>query len=315
MQRQIPHFPHWIPLDLTLESIVAPRLNVLTDGVSEFTFPGLFLFRRHYGYEVSLSPDNRLLISGERPDGTFFLAPEGLPHDDAVILNLFERFDYLKNLPPSWLAAAQERLAPLGIELFPDRKNFDYLYRAEELAQLPGKRFHKKRNHVNAFHKQYSSSVAGLTSENEQDARDVLERWRASREDSADYEEALEGLNHREHFGLEGIIVYVDGFPVGYAMGEPIGRSDTFIVHVEKALPEYRGLYQYLNQAFAQRIAERYSLINREQDLGDPGLRQAKMTYRPCGFVEKHRAVPAVRQAFFPEGAGESGERADCCRC
>ncbi len=309
---QLPQFPDWSSLELTLESAVAPRLDALTDGVSEFTFPGLFLFREHYGYEISLSPDNRLLISGRRPDGTFFLVPEGLPHDDGVILDLFERFDYLKNLPPSWVPAAQERLEPLGVELLPDRKNFDYLYRADELAELPGKRFHKKRNHVNAFHRQYDYSVDSLTRENEADARAILERWRASREDEADYEEALEGLGHREHFGMGGIVVYVDGFPVGYAMGEPIGQSDTFIVHVEKALPDYRGLYQFLNQAFARRIAERYTYINREQDLGDPGLRQAKMTYRPCGFVEKYRAVPAVRQAFFPEGATENSTCA-CC--
>ena len=308
----ISKFPDWITLDRSLEPDIAPRLNALTDGISEFTFPGLFLFREHYEYAVSISPDNRLLISGRRPDGTFFLVPEGLPQEDGVLLDLFERFDYLKNLPPSWITAAHERMEPLGVVLLPDRPNFDYLYHADELAQLPGKRFHKKRNHVNAFHKHYNSSVIALKAESEPDARDVLERWRASREDAADYEEALEGLDHRVDFGLEGIVVYVDGFPVGYAMGEPIGQSDTFIVHVEKALPDYRGLYQFLNQAFAERIAERYTLINREQDLGDPGLRQAKMTYRPCGFVEKYRAVPAVRQAFFPEGASESSEYVGC---
>lgn len=309
---QIPHYPEWTPLERSVEAPLSARLDRLSDGISEFTFPGLYLFREHYTYRVSRSDDDHLLLAGEREDGSFFSVPEGLPHDDALIVELFDVFDYLKNLPPSWVDSARERFVGLGFEILPDRANFDYLYRSNELAQLPGKRFHKKRNHVNSFLKEYDHRVEPLNDGNAEDARSILEEWRAGRDDEADYPESLEALELRRDFGLDGVVVYVDEKPVAYAMGEPIGRSETFIVHIEKALPEYRGLYQFVNKAFAERISGTYSFINREQDLGDPGLRQAKMTYRPCGFVEKHRIVPKVRSRLFPEIPSEAKEVTGC---
>jgi hypothetical protein len=65
-----------------------------------------------------------------------------------------------------------------------------------------------------------------------------------------------------------------------------------FTIHFEKAIDAYKGIYQFINQSFAAALPGYYTHINREQDLGDPGLRQAKMTYRPCGFVEKYVGLP-----------------------
>ncbi len=310
----IPRFPQRLPIALDVRDELSPRLDLLTDGVSEFTFAGLYLFRDHYDYHVSETSDGYLILSGKRPDGSFFSLPEGLPRDDDELPALFEQHDYLKNLPPSWVASAKGRLVSLGFEIVPDRENFDYLYHASDLAELRGKRLHKKRNHVNAFLREYESTVRELDRENEHEAYTVLEAWRESRDDEADYREAAEALRERELLGLEGIVVYVDETPVAYAMGEPIGQSGMYVVHVEKALSGYRGLYQYLNKAFAERIAERYPVINREQDLGDPGLRQAKMTYRPYGFVEKHRVVAGVRRPVYAE-TDASPEAAVCCCC
>lgn len=310
---QIPSLPDRKPLSRDFERQISARLDTLTDGISEFTFPGLYLFRDHYDYHVSLSPDDRLVISGERPDGSFFLVPEGLPDDDDVLLDLFGRFDYLKNLPEAWVSPARERLEPLGFAVLPDRNNFDYLYHSNDLATLAGKKLHKKRNHVNAFLKHYDHTVRELDDSNEQDALTILEKWREGREYEADYSEALEALKYRTAFDLEGIVVYVDDHPVGYAMGEPVGNSQAFIVHVEKALPEYRGLYQFLNKAFAERIAQTYPYINREQDLGDEGLRQAKMTYRPCGFIEKFRVVARIDSETRSDVPSAEPEAVSCC--
>ena len=68
-----------------------------------------------------------------------------------------------------------------------------------------------------------------------------------------------------------------------------------FVIHFEKALDEYRGIYQFLNQAFAESLPRFFTLINREQDLGNEGLRQAKMTYRPSGFVKKFTGMTTNR--------------------
>jgi hypothetical protein len=93
---------------------------------------------------------------------------------------------------------------------------------------------------------------------------------------------------------LCGGIFYIDGQPVAYCLGEELALGTSFVIHFEKAVlaEEFRGIYQFINQAFASILPEKYETVNREQDLGDPGLRQAKESYRPVGFVKKYRVGP-----------------------
>jgi hypothetical protein len=93
---------------------------------------------------------------------------------------------------------------------------------------------------------------------------------------------------------MSGLVLYVDDFPVAWTLGEPLAGGSIMAVHFEKARTEYRGAYQYINYAFAQAMGESVVYINREQDLGDEGLRQAKLTYRPVGFVKKYRVLKAI---------------------
>ena len=72
-----------------------------------------------------------------------------------------------------------------------------------------------------------------------------------------------------------------------------------FVIHFEKALDEYKGIYQYLNQSFAESLPRFFTLINREQDLGNEGLRQAKMTYRPCEFVKKYTGMTTNKRTVI----------------
>jgi hypothetical protein len=80
----------------------------------------------------------------------------------------------------------------------------------------------------------------------------------------------------------------VEKRPAAYVLGEELARGRMYAIHFEKALSEYKGLYQFVNRSFAAILPETYELINREQDLGDPGLRQAKLSYRPVDFVRKY---------------------------
>jgi hypothetical protein len=100
-----------------------------------------------------------------------------------------------------------------------------------------------------------------------------------------------------EYLQLCGGVFYVDEEPAAYTLGEELAQGRVFVIHFEKAIlkKEYRGIYQYVNQAFAALLPDRYELINREQDLGDPGLRQAKESYRPVDFVPKYRAAANTR--------------------
>jgi hypothetical protein len=187
-----------------------------------------------------------------------------------------------------------EPLRQAGYVVSEYRDNFDYLYRRDDLALLPGRAFQKKRNLVHAFEKANAYQAYALSPDRVGDALGVLEAWRGQARDQADYAPARDALIHANDFGLHGRLYYVEGRPVGYTLGEEAASGTMFVVHYEKTVPDMKGLYQLINMDFARSLPPAITLINREQDLGDPGLRQAKITYRPHGFVKKYRAQPAV---------------------
>jgi hypothetical protein len=94
-------------------------------------------------------------------------------------------------------------------------------------------------------------------------------------------------LIYYKELGLTGGILRVDGKIVGLSVGEPALNPDTFVVHIEKAFSEIRGAYPMINQQFVQNAMEGYQYVNREEDLGEEGLRKAKMSYRPAMMLEK----------------------------
>jgi hypothetical protein len=273
-----------------------PQLSLTADGVSEFTFSALYLFRNRYRYRIARR-DGGFIISGEQPadqsaggrGGKFFMTPCAAPGEETLV-SLFAAHDYWKNISPSVLAAAQETLDRLGVRVTEDRNNFDYLYLRSDLAELGGKKFHKKKNLVNAFRNAYPDhAMRFLEPSLIPQALDVLDRWRADRGEAGDYEAAREALRLFGRLKLRGAIFYVNGAPAGWCLGESIAKGRSFAIHFEKAVDGIKGIYQYMNQAFAASLPRFFTYLNREQDLGDEGLRQAKETYRPCAFVKKYR--------------------------
>ena len=302
--QKIPCYPNFIPLGLEQMEALHPRLSLTFDGVSEFTFSGLYLFRNRYDYRISReSEDGGFIISGKQPlkDGqskTFFMTPCAAPDTD-VLDSLFSNHEYWKNISESVFSPVREKLQEHGIVLNEDRDNFDYLYYRKDLAELAGKKYHKKKNHVNNFLNSYPDyEQRPMTSSLIPAAIEILDRWREdaiSRNEGkdGDYKSAKEALELFDILPLKGSIFFVGGKPAAYCLGESIARGKMFVIHFEKAIDEYRGIYQFVNQAFAASLPRFFTLINREQDLGNEGLRQAKMTYRPCGFVQKYEAKKA----------------------
>ena len=293
----IPSFPKFAPISLDLKNEMHPRLSLTPDGVSEFTFAGLYLFRERYQYQVSRLDDKNLIFSGVQPlhgasggeAKKFFITPCAAP-GRGILEVLFKTHDYWKNISESVLINKKARLEEWGVEFQEDRDNFDYLYLRSDLAELSGKKYHKKRNLIAQFLKLYSYEKKLLTPELVGDAMTVLEKWRAgkSEDDIHDYAACREALESFGELNMKGLLVYIDGKPAGWCLGEPIARGRIFTIHFEKGLEGCKGIYQFVNQAFAATLPEYFTHINREQDLGDEGLRQAKMTYRPSGFVRKY---------------------------
>lgn len=303
----IPQYPDYAPINVNFRDELYPLLNMEGGGISEFTFAGLYLFRKTYQYELSWLPGGKLLIRGGREGRRFHSLPLGFPEDAALRKDVVQSVDYIKNLNEEQADSAQVWLESAGFVVCEDRDNFDYIYLREDLAALRGRKYHKKRNLVNGFMNSYSHEVRPLGGENIDDAFHVLEVWREQRKDAADYEASREALEMRDFLELDGCVVYVDGKPAAYTMGEGIARGTAYIIHVEKAIEQYRGIYQFINQAYAAMLPEKFRYINREQDLGNEGLRQAKMTYRPSGFVKKYRvcAIGSVQKPFHTLGGNE----------
>ncbi|TVR69918.1 MAG: DUF2156 domain-containing protein [Spirochaetaceae bacterium] len=312
----IPRYPDIAPIDLSMRDCLHPRLSMLPDGVSEFTFAGLYLFRRTYRYHISWLPGDKLLVAGEKEGKSFCMLPCGFPDEDSLVRELMDRFGFVKGLGESQADTNWIRLERLGLTVQEDRDNFDYLYLKSDLAELSGRKYHKKRNHVNAFINNYQFDERPLTTANRDDALMILDHWQSRREDRSDYAAAREALVLFEQLNLSGYVVYVDGDAAAYTQGEPLMKGRSFVVHFEKAIDDYRGIYQFINKAFASILPRHYIWINREQDLGDEGLRQSKMTYRPSGFVKKYRVTAAIPQVqeYHPTpvgaaaGEGSSGD-------
>jgi len=280
----IPDYPEFVELSLDLRPDLHPRFQQLPDGVSEFTFANLYLFRHDHDYRISRLPEDLILLTGRDDDAPFFMLPFGLPENE-MLQRLFDSYRSLKCVP----APQAEQMAAQGFHIEEDRDNFDYLYDRQALAELTGRKFHKKRNLIKAFLKNFTYTGEPLLESHLPAALQILEDWMQGREDPGDYQAAKEALVHAEELQLCGGIYYVEDRPVAYSLGEENARGTSFIIHFEKAVSGYKGVWQFVNQAFASILPEQYDTINREQDLGNEGLRRAKHSYKPIGYVKKYR--------------------------
>ena len=282
-------YPHLTELELADRPLLEPRFQELRDGLSELSFAGSYCFRASHAYRIGRLADGTFILAGADKGAPFFICPFGLPRADALP-ELFEQFSSMKLVTE----AQADQLRQAGYEVTEDRDNFDYLYHREDLATLRGRALQRKRNLVHFFEKRHTFEAYPLSDDRVGDALAVLEAWRAGARDQADYAPSREALEHASEFELHGRVYYVEGKPAGYTLGAQAKAGTMFVVHYEKTVPDMKGLYQLINMDFVRSLPPAIALINREQDLGDPGLRQAKITYRPCDFVKKFRARKAA---------------------
>ena len=95
-------------------------------------------------------------------------------------------------------------------------------------------------------------------------------------------------LSHFQELGIVGGAIVIEGKIVAFSLGEAL-NPETLVVHVEKADSKFRGIYQVINNEFCIHEATNYTYVNREQDLGIPGIRKAKLSYQPHRIVETYR--------------------------
>jgi len=179
------------------------------------------------------------------------------------------------------------------VDVRPDPDNADYVYESESLITLKGKKLHQKRNHLNAFLNAYDFQYERLTSENKEECIALFQNWLyVVKENTAGFSEhatmcLLEHMDELHDVMFGGI--RIDGNLVAFSAGEAI-TDDMALIHMEYGNTEIRGVFNAMNQQFVMHEWKDYSYINREEDMGLPGLRKAKLAYRPVKMIEKYIA-------------------------
>ena len=193
-----------------------------------------------------------------------------------------------------------ERWFPGQFLIRTDREGFDYVYDIHDLADLKGRKFQKKRNHVNRFRAEHPDAVCvPMDAGNLAQAREMVENWYVQRLAQDPHGEYLleqvaihRAFRHFEALGMEGLMLMDGGQVLAVTMGSRLSR-ETIDVHFEKAREDADGAYAAINCEFARHLREKYPevrYLNREDDMGLEGLRKAKLSYQPHHFEEKYWA-------------------------
>lgn len=286
---RIDDYPRFAPLSLGMADELRPFLDSLRDGMAGMTFANLLLFRARYHYEVARLGGG-FVLRGRTGKGRFFSLPGSSP---GAALNELLGWGFWKDMSAAQASSFSAALEGMGASVAENRDDSEYVYSRLDLKNLSGKKFHKKKNLVNACRAAYRIDARPIDSSSEGDALAVLDIWAARQVgDGKDAAAAREALALREELRLEGTMIYADGAPAAWSLGETLCGGKMFATHFEKGDERFKGIYQLVNQESAARLPPSVEYINREQDLGDEGLRQAKMTYRPRGFVVKYDAFP-----------------------
>ena len=275
---------------------------------ADFNFGNIYLWDNSFHQLVGRLGD-RVLVLPCYDSAPFFAWPVGTG-DPAPVLREMEAYANAEGFPFVLRGVTQKHL-PLLAELFPDRHTvrcdrplWDYIYSAEKLATLAGKKLHGKRNHINRFEAENDWSFAPLTPADFPACMALLDQWNAENAEAPEeadigamdeYTAIQRAFESYDALGMEGGILRVDGRPVAFTLGEPVCEH-TFVVHFEKAHAELNGAYPMINREFVRCVRQRHpsvTWINREDDMGHESLRQSKESYHPDHMVEKYTVVIA----------------------
>ncbi len=197
---------------------------------------------------------------------------------------------------------AMEAAFPGKYVFEPKRDFFDYVYNSTDLILLSGGKYHAKRNHISAFRSANADEFAYERYDKAAHCKECMEMyelWLSGKDKTSPGLEqerlaVIQALINADELGLVGGVIRVFGKVEAFTFGERIA-GDMAIIHVEKANGDIRGLYPFINQQFVENEFYDVRWINREEDMGEPGLRKAKESYRPARMVEKMAAKLVVR--------------------
>ena len=264
----------------------------------EYSFYNNMAWKRLGDSQISFYKDFYICCSFRSEDGipNFFL-PSGKGSYKEV---LGEMKSYSEALgKPLRVSGITEPSLNMLNELFPesftantDEGDWDYIYNTADLTELPGRKYHGKRNHL-ARYNELGAEFSMMTEIDFDDCITFSAMEYNIKSADSDHSFIAEQyaintyFNYFFELGLKGGVIRIDGRVVAFTIGEGL-NDKTFCVHIEKADTSFNGIYAGINNSFAKAAAAEYKYINREEDLGIDGLRKAKLSYHPAFLLKKY---------------------------
>lgn len=308
------------PIALESRSEILRFLHNDHFSIADISFGNLYIWKHARAISYAICGDSLIIQTrqthkeGQNP--YFFFPIAGDESSKLEALKTLESYARENGFPLHFerieahnLPLLRQAFPAISIEPTPDR--FDYVYSIEELIALSGRKFHKKKNHLNSFLQRYEWEIEPITQASASELAQVARIWLDSNPAKNDdleleYLGICAALESFDKLGLQGIAVRAreklalgsgnidpaeSVLPViAFSFGEVIS-DEMAVIHIEKAAPNIIGAYQIINQQLLARCFSSLRYANREEDLGIAGLRQAKRGYNPIFMVEKHRAT------------------------
>ncbi len=292
----VPEFPRFNELTLEDKPLFDQLFTRFPPAISEFTFTNLFIWRQVYRPKISRLK-NFLCLLSDQGKNSFFFPPIGEGDVIECFQSLLQHLAGKGSLPK--IARVPETLVTQidwkasGMKAELDRSQCDYVYRVQDMIELKGRKYHRKRNHIKQFQEKYSYQYTPLTPEWVPQCLQLQADWCDLRNCELNpglHNESLatkEAFANFEKLGVKGGAILIKGKVEAFSLGETL-NPETIVIHIEKANPVYDGLYPTIYQAFLKHEGPGYTYVNREQDLGEEGLKKAKESYFPHHMVNKY---------------------------
>lgn len=270
---------------------------------SEYTFTNMFMWRNSYNIRYAII-DGFLCIFAKHGTGAETV---NFPIGCGDITPVFEKLShYFAEQNQRFLMRVYSNkdmdlintLYPDTFIFTQDRNSFDYVYKVQDLSELQGSKYHAKKNHINRFVAQYPYEYKEITDELIPLCHEMFDRWCDSKmgiiDNISEQKEAVSNLlKNYKALGVKGGAIMVEGKMVAFSFGEVLSEENSMVViHLEHADTEYQGSFPLINQQFLLNSWQAFEYVNREEDMGLAGLRQAKKSYKPCMMVKKFIASP-----------------------
>lgn len=313
-KESIPDFPKFKPLDLKDRERLLPYFRQLQPEISDRCFTNLFIWQEFYNIQISQFKDAICIFSANNttPEKEFFFPPVG---QNNIVEALDACFDFMssRGIRPIVRRASEKFVhtymgSQNGYAANEDLVVSDYIYRAEDMITLRGRRYHGQRNYIKRFKQKYSNhSTEFLNKQNISECIRFNNEWLENKLLAlskkldihadpppdvivflkAETETAREILTNFEELCLTGLAVRIDGRICAFTIGEKLNNR-TALIHIEKADHSYLGLSQFLSQTFCEQAWTGCKYINRMEDLGVEGLRKAKLALGPHHMAKKY---------------------------